>query len=409
MHLVEKATAQKARTEQFITTFARYYTPAVVLTAAAIALLPPLFIEGASPETWLYRALVILVISCPCALVVSIPLGYFAGIGKASRQGILIKGSNYIDVLSTLKTIIFDKTGTLTHGVFAVSEIVTRNGYSREEILEFAAAAEHQSTHPIATSITSEFSASGGNLALDQIADHQNIDGRGVSVLYKGHRIFVGNDSLLHQKNITHDQCVFNTTVANVVVDGSLAGYILIGDELRPDAFQAMTRLRDTGIRQIGMLTGDNQSAARTIAEKLKLDIVYADLLPEEKVNAFEAISTQTDHGGTIGFVGDGLNDSPVIARADVGIAMGGMGSDAAIETADVVLMTDSPSKVAEAVAIARKTRTIIWQNIILALLIKVVFISFGAFGLASIWEAVFADMGTALLAILNATRILRG
>jgi len=408
LDLVENAAAKKAKTEKFITTFARYYTPMVVIIAACIAFLPPLFIEGASSETWIYRALVILVISCPCALVVSIPLGYFSGIGKASRNGILVKGSNFIDALSSVKTVVFDKTGTLTKGVFVVHDVITLNGYSKNEVLEFAAAAEYQSTHPIATSILSAYSLAGGELENSQISDHKSVNGKGVSAIYKGHSVLVGNDSLLHQEEVNHDQCSFDTTVAQIVVDGKLAGIISIGDEIRPDAQQTIYKLRDQGVKQIVMLTGDNQCAAQAVSIELGLDQLYSDLLPEEKVAVFEKITQQAPKGSTTAFVGDGLNDAPVLARADVGIAMGAMGSDAAIETADVVLMSDSPLKVAEAITIAKQTRKIVWQNIFLALTIKIVFISFGAFGLATMWEAVFADVGTALLAILNSARILR-
>ncbi|RJP82065.1 MAG: cadmium-translocating P-type ATPase [Desulfobacteraceae bacterium] len=408
MDLVENATAKKAKTEKFITTFARYYTPMVVIIAACIALIPPLLMADASFETWLYRALVILVISCPCALVISIPLGYFGGIGKASRNGILVKGSNFIDALSSIKTVVFDKTGTLTRGVFVVNDVITLNGYSRTEVLEFAAAAEYQSTHPIATSILSAYTLAGGELKTDRISDHKSIDGKGVSAIYKEHSVLVGNDSLLHQEAVNHDQCVFETTVAQVVVDGKLAGILSIGDKIRSDAQITINSLRDNGVEQIVMLTGDNHCSAQAVSIELGLDRYYSDLLPEQKVAVFEGIAQQAPKGSTIAFVGDGLNDAPVLARADVGIAMGAMGSDAAIETADVVLMTDSPFKVAEAVTIARQTRKIVWQNIFLALAIKGIFISFGAFGLASMWEAVFADVGTALLAIVNSSRILR-
>ncbi|MBA4367988.1 MAG: cadmium-translocating P-type ATPase [Desulfobacterium sp.] len=408
LDLVENAAAKKAKTEKFITTFARYYTPMVVIIAACIAFITPLFIDGASSETWLYRALVILVISCPCALVISIPLGYFGGIGKASRNGILVKGSNFIDALSSIKTVVFDKTGTLTKGVFVVHDVITLNGYSKKEVLEFAAAAEYQSTHPIATSILSAYSLAGGELENSQISDHKSVNGKGVSAVYKGHLVLVGNDSLLHQEEVNHNQCSFDTTVAQIVVDGKLAGIISIGDEIRADAQQTIYKLRDQGVKQIVMLTGDNKCAAQAVSIELGLDQLYSDLLPEEKVTVFEKIAQQSPKGSTTAFVGDGINDAPVLARADVGIAMGAMGSDAAIETADVVLMSDSPLKVAEAITIAKQTRKIVWQNIFLALTIKIVFISFGAFGLASMWEAVFADMGTALLAILNSARILR-
>jgi Zn2+/Cd2+-exporting ATPase len=408
MELVENATARKARTEKFITKFARYYTPAVVMIAAAIAFVPPLFIPEASFSTGVYRALVLLVISCPCALVISIPLGYFAGIGMASRKGILVKGSNYIDVLADVDTVVFDKTGTLTEGVFNVLEIATYNGYTKDQVLTFAAAAEMQSNHPIASSILAEFSRSGLELNSSEITQHTNLAGQGVKARYGDHDLFVGNDRLLHKKFIEHDQCEFDTTVAHVVVGDQYAGYITIGDEVKADAVSAVKALRKQGVGQIAMLTGDNVCAAGAVSQKLELDAFHADLLPEDKVRVFEDIQRQHEEGGKIAFVGDGINDAPVLARADVGVAMGGLGSDAAIETADVVLMQDSPSKVAEAVTIAKKTRTIVWQNIGFVFLIKGIFIVLGSMGLASMWEAVFADMGTALLAVLNATRILK-
>jgi Zn2+/Cd2+-exporting ATPase len=406
MDLVENATARKAKTEKFITTFARYYTPAVVMVAAGIAFLPPL-LTGASYQTWIYRALVLLVISCPCALVISIPLGYFGGIGSASRHGILVKGSNYIDVLAAVKTVVFDKTGTLTRGVFQVNDVVSRNGFSKDELLEFAAAAEFQSNHPIATAILAAFEDQGGRMDVARIFEHTVHAGQGVTARYGDRSILVGNDSFLHLNAIDHDQCEFDNTVAHIVVDSRYAGYITIGDDVRPDARDAVQALRDQGIDHIAMLTGDNACAARAVAGQLGLDSYHADLLPEDKVDIFEKIDRDQSKG-KIAFVGDGINDAPVIARADVGLAMGALGSDAAVETADVVFMTDSPLKMAEAVSIAKQTRRVVWQNIILAFMIKGVFITFGAFGLATMWEAVFADMGTALLAVANATRILR-
>jgi len=409
MQLVENATSGKAQTEKFITTFARYYTPAVVLIAAVIAFVPPWIIPEASLKTWVYRALVLLVISCPCALVVSIPLGYFAGIGLASRKGILVKGSNYMDVLADVGTVVFDKTGTLTRGVFNVIEIVTHNGYSKDQLLTYAAAAETQSNHPIATSILEAFSRSGLELDSREITQHTNLAGKGVKARYGDHDIFVGNDHLLHLKSIDHDRCEFDSTVVHVVVDSQYAGYIAIGDEVRADAGLAIQALRKQGVGQIAMLTGDNGCAAEAVSRKLGIDVFHADLLPEDKVRIFESIKNQNQDRGKIAFVGDGINDAPVLARADVGLAMGGLGSDAAIETADVVLMQDSPMKVAEAVMIARKTRRIVWQNIGLVFLIKGIFIVLGSMGMASMWEAVFADMGTTLLAVLNSTRILKG
>ena len=406
MDLVENATARKAETEKFITTFARYYTPAVVMIAAGIAFFPPL-VFGASFQTWIYRALVLLVVSCPCALVVSIPIGYFGGIGRASRSGILVKGSNYIDALAAIDTVVFDKTGTLTRGVFEVKEVVNQNGFSKAQLLEFAAAAEFHSNHPIASSILTAFSHDGRKLDTTKISDHVNMAGKGVKARYGGHTIAVGNDSLIHQEAIGHDKCFFDGTVAHIAVDGRYAGYLTIGDQIRSDAERAIGELRRNGVAHIAMLTGDNLCAAEAVSKKLGLDRFYADLLPEDKVRIFETIANKNQNNRKIAFIGDGINDAPVIARADVGVAMGALGSDAAIETADVVLMTDSPSKLAEAVSVAKQTRKIVWQNIGLAFLVKGIFITLGAFGLVTMWEAVFADMGTALIAVANSTRMM--
>ncbi len=406
MDLVENATARKAKTEKFITTFARYYTPAVVFIAACIAFIPPIA-AGASFQTWIYRALVLLVISCPCALVVSIPLGYFGGIGRASRRGILVKGSNFIDALAAVKTAVFDKTGTLTRGVFEVREIVNLNGFSKDQLLEFAAAAELQSNHPIATSIRNAFTKEGRKLNSARVVDHTEIPGQGVKARYGNHAVMVGNDRLLHLESIDHASCEFEGTVAHIVVDGKYAGYITIGDELKPDTEKALTLLRQQGVEHIAMLTGDNMRSAKTIAKTLPIDSIYADLLPEDKVSIFEKLIEQSQGDGKIAFVGDGINDAPVLARADVGVAMGALGSDAAVETADVVLMNDSPMKMTEAVSIAKQTRRIVWQNITLAFAVKGVFILFGAMGMATMWTAVFADMGTALAAVVNSTRII--
>ena len=406
MELVENATARKAKTEKFITTFARYYTPGVVVAAACVAFIPP-FTTGASFQTWIYRALVLLVISCPCALVVSIPLGYFGGIGRASRRGILVKGSNFIDALAAVKTVVFDKTGTLTRGVFRVKEVVNLNGFSKNRLLEFAAAAELHSNHPIATSIINDFNKDGREMKAAMVSDHTEISGQGVKARYGEHSIMVGNDSLLHVQSIDHPKCEFDDTVAHIAVDGNYAGYITIGDEIRPDADNALKELKKQGVKHIVMLTGDNACAAEAVVNRLPIDRFYADLLPENKVSIFEKLIWQDKRKGKIAFVGDGVNDAPVLARADVGVAMGALGSDAAVETADVVLMDDSLMKMAEAVSIARQTRRIIWQNIILAFSVKGIFILFGAIGMATMWEAVFADMGTALVSVANSTRII--
>ncbi len=406
LDLVENATAKKAKTEKFITRFARYYTPVVVFLALGVALLPPLLVTGQTFGTWIYRALVILVISCPCALVVSIPLGYFGGIGGASKKGLLVKGSNFMDALSAVDMVVFDKTGTLTKGTFRVKEVVSRNDFSNQDVLSFAALAETHSTHPIARSIIE--AAAKLPKADDSIVEHKEVSGLGVVARTSRHKILAGNDVFMHKHAVEHSTCDIEGTVVHVAVDTTYAGYITIGDELKDDAREAVSRLREAGVQKIGMLTGDNESAAQGISETLGLDFYHARLLPEDKIRVFESIEAERSGRGRIVFVGDGINDAPVLARADIGIAMGALGSDAAIETADVVLMTDHPSMVAQAIRISKKTRSIVWQNIVLALSVKVVFITFGAFGLAGMWEAVFADMGTALVAILNATRALR-
>lgn len=407
MDLVENATAQKAQTEKFITTFARYYTPAVVLAAACIAIIPPLT-TGASFQTWIYRALVLLVISCPCALVVSIPLGYFGGIGKASRKGILVKGSNFIDALAAVKTVVFDKTGTLTKGAFTVKDVVNLNGFSKEQLLEFAAAAELHSNHPIATALVAAYRKNGGQLDPDMVQDHLEISGKGVKARYKNHSIMVGSNNFLDAESIPRSTKALDGTTIHTVVDGNYAGHITIGDEIKPDAGKALAALKKLGVKHIAMLTGDNAFAAKSVAHKLGINQFVANLLPEDKVYRFEDLIEQQKTGGKIAFVGDGINDAPVLARADVGIAMGALGSDAAIESADVVIMNDSPMKMAEAVSIARQTRRIVWQNIILAFAIKGIFVLFGALGMATMWEAVFADVGTALIAVANSTRLIR-
>ncbi|MBN1984042.1 MAG: cadmium-translocating P-type ATPase [Chitinivibrionales bacterium] len=406
LDLVENATARKSKTEQFITKFSRYYTPSVVFLAAILALLPPLLFPGQTFHEWIYRSLVLLVISCPCALVISIPLGYFGGIGGAARSGILMKGSNFIDALAAVKTVVFDKTGTLTKGTFKVKEVVAAPGFSRHTILSLAAFAEMHSNHPIARSIIEAAAAESCSLN-EEIIEHQEISGHGVVAKSIDHTIIAGNDLLMHRYAIKHDSCTSNGTVVHVADNGLYCGAITIGDELKEDAVQAVALLRMQGVETIVMLTGDNAAAARSVAQTVHVDSYHAQLLPADKVRIFEAMLTEKKHTGTIAFVGDGINDSPVLARADVGIAMGAFGSDAAIETADVVVMTDHLSKVAQALQISKKTKSIVWQNILLALSIKGLFISFGAFGLTGMWEAVFADMGTALLAVLNSTRTL--
>lgn len=404
LDLVENATSKKAETEKFITQFARYYTPVVVFLSLAVALLPPLFIPGATRTEWVYRALILLVISCPCGLVISIPLGYFGGVGGAAKRGILVKGSTFLDTLAAVKTVVFDKTGTLTKGVFKVARIVTKNGFSESELLEIAAKAESHSNHPIAQSIREAYGQPIGDA---DVTDYEEIAGHGIRAKVNNQVILAGNDRLLHRENIQHDTCNVEGTVVHLAVDGRYAGYILIADEIKDDAIKAIQNLKSLGIEQTIMLTGDNRIVAKSVAERLGLDSYRAELLPEGKLEAIEKLLSRSGKG-KVAFVGDGINDAPVIARADVGIAMGGLGSDAAIETADVVIMTDAPSKVAEAIQVAKKTRQIVVQNIVLAMAIKGLFIALGAIGIATLWEAVFADVGVALLAIFNATRVLK-
>ena len=402
LYLVEKSTQKKAKSERFISRFARYYTPVVVGISAALAVIPPLLIPGATFSDWIYRALVLLVISCPCALVISIPLGFFGGIGRASRRGILIKGSNHLDALNSVDTVVFDKTGTLTKGVFRVSSVVPSGAWNDEELLEWAAAAESHSDHPIAKSIAE---ACGKKVNTEDIKEYREISGSGIRALVKNREVYVGNDRLLHDLDIPHEQCHVEGTVVHVVVDSEYAGYIVISDELKEESLRAVKELRKLGINTIGMLTGDNSYAAGHIAQKLGIDFTAADLLPEDKVQELERIM---ERGKKTAFIGDGINDAPVIARADIGIAVGHLGSDAAIETADIVLMEGSPMQVVEAIRIARKTRTIVLQNIVLAFAVKGIFFALGAVGIANMWEAVFADMGVALMAIFNSMRILR-
>ncbi len=405
LELVENAGSRKAKTEKFITKFARIYSPIVVGMAAAVAILPPL-LTGAPFSDWLYRALVVLVISCPCALVISIPLGYFGGVGGASRRGILVKGSNFLDTLAAVRTVVLDKTGTLTQGVFKVTEVEERNGFSEADVLYFAAQAEAGSDHPIAQSIRDAYGK-----ALDAPVDaYQEIAGQGILATVGGRELLAGSDGLLHKAAVEHDTdlCEVDGTVVHVAVDGEHAGCLIIADELKPDATQAIQDLHSAGVEQIVMLTGDTEATAQRVAETLNIDDYRAGLLPEDKVNAVESLMAAQNINGKLAFVGDGINDAPALARADVGIAMGALGSDAAIETADVVIMTDSPSKIAEAISVGRRTRAIVWQNIILALVIKVVFIALGVAGIANMWMAVIGDMGVALLAVANAMRVMR-
>lgn len=405
LKLVEEASSVKSRTEKFITKFAAYYTPFVVIAALAVAILPPLVWPGESFADWLRRALILLVISCPCGLVISIPLGYFGGVGGAAKRGIMVKGSTYLDILADVKTVVFDKTGTLTKGVFKVTGVYPQNGFSIEELLRLAALAEVHSNHPIAQSIREAY---GSNVDTSLLTDYEEIAGHGVQVKVGQRQLLAGNERLFRRENIEIIPVQEAGTVVHLAVDRVYAGYLVIADELKADAPQVVTTLKAAGVRRVGMLSGDRESVVQDVARKLGLDFYRAALLPEQKVSVVEELLREAAKGEKTAFVGDGINDAPVIARADVGIAMGGLGSDAAVETADVVIMADMPSKVAEAIAVGRKTRRVVWQNVIFALSVKGLFIALGIAGTATMWEAVFADVGVALLAILNASRVLR-
>jgi Cd2+/Zn2+-exporting ATPase len=410
LDLVEKAAERKAPVEHFITVFARYYTPVVVGLAALIASVPPLISPEATFDQWFYRALVLLVISCPCALMVSIPLGYFGGIGAASRHGILVKGANFLDLLAQLHTVVFDKTGTLTKGIFEVSEVVPKNGFSREELLSMAASAEVHSNHPIARSIVKAYGDPSGEALQNRVGNYQEIPAHGISAIVDGHQVLVGNDRLMHREEIDHEDCHLEGTSIYVAIDRRYAGYIIISDQLKDQANEAIKGLRALGAKNIVLLTGDKQSVAERVAEDLGLDDYYAQLLPEDKVNLVEELEKTIPNRKRqkLAFIGDGVNDAPVIARADLGVAMGGLGRDVAMEAADVVLMKDDPGGIVKAVELGRRTRRIVRENIYLALGVKAFFIILGSFGVASIWEAVFADVGVTVLAVLNAIRTMK-
>ncbi len=402
LDLVENASQKKADTEKFITKLARIYTPIVVFAAVAVAVIPPLLVGGSWTE-WIYRALVVLVISCPCGIVISIPLGYFAGIGGAAKQGILIKGAMFLDKLCSLKTVVFDKTGTLTKGNFKVTRIETRNGFSKNEIIAFAAKAEVHSNHPLAFSIMDAYAT---EIDASKVKDYTEVPAHGIMADVDGIQVMVGNDRFLHKEDIAHDTCSVAGTVAHVVINRSYAGYIIIADEVKDDALSAIELLRSLGVTHQVMLTGDSEAVAKRVATKLTLDHYESELLPEEKVYHVEKLLKERE--GILAFVGDGINDAPVLTRADIGVAMGGLGSDAAIETADLVIMSDHPSKLGAAIVVAQKTRSIIWQNIAFAFLVKALFIVLGTLGDVNMWQAIFADVGVALIAILNASRVLR-
>ena len=401
LDLVQNAGAKKAPTENFITRFSRVYTPAVVITALLLAFVPPLLFQ-ADLAVWLNRALVFLVVSCPCALVVSIPLGFFGGIGAASRNGILVKGGNYLEALNQVDTVVFDKTGTLTRGTFRVAKTVPAAGYDEKSLLEYAALAESYSTHPVAVSIVRAY----GAIDRDEVTSYSEISGQGVKVRSRGHEILAGNARLI--PDVPDGAAGETGTVVHVAVDGKYAGYIVIADEIRADSQQAVWQLKEAGIRRLVMLTGDSAAVAEKVGAELGLTEVRAGLLPGQKVEAVEALEREKPGKGKLLFMGDGINDAPVLARADVGVAMGGLGSDAAIEAADIVLMTDEPSKLVRAIRIARKTRNVVWQNIVFALGVKLIVLVLGAGGIATMWEAVFADVGVALIAVVNAMRVMK-
>ena len=400
LDLVQNATNKKAHTEKFITKFARIYTPIVVLLAVLIVAIPTLFVKEAVFSEWLYKALVFLVISCPCALVISIPLSFFSGIGGASKKGILIKGANYLEALNKVDTVVFDKTGTLTKGVFKVTEIVPVGQISKEELLEYCAYAESYSNHPIATSIIKEY---GKDIDKSKVKGYTEISGNGIKASVNWETVLVGNAKLMRQEKIKYEEKDIIGTVVHIAIEGKYKGYIVISDVIKKDARKAVEELKKLGIKETVMLTGDTKQIADNVGKEVGVDKVFAELLPVDKVEKLE----ESMKDGRVIFVGDGINDSPVLARADVGIAMGGIGSDSAIEAADAVIMTDEPSKIVTAMEIAKKTRKIITQNIALAMIIKLTAMTLGAFGIATIWEAVIADVGVTLVAVLNSIRLL--
>ena len=405
LDLVENAGSKKSRSETFIRRFARYYTPIVVVVALLLAFAPPLLIPGATFGDWIYRALIFLVVSCPCALVVSVPLSFFGGIGGASKNGILVKGGNYLEALALTETVAFDKTGTLTKGVFNVQGIHPIN-MSQQELLELAAYAESFSQHPISSSLLRAY---GREIFSGRIKDAEEIAGHGVYANVDGRRVLAGNEKLMREKGIAYpDQAREAETIVHIAVDGSYAGFISIADEIKDDAQQALRHLEAAGVKQTAMLTGDSSSVAEKVGSLLGIDKVYAELLPTDKVSILEELLSGKQAGRTLAFVGDGINDAPVLARADVGIAMGGLGSDAAIEAADVVIMTDEPSKISAAIEISKRTLRIAKQNIAFAIFVKVLVLMLGALGMATMWEAVFADVGVTVLVVLNAFRALR-
>ena len=404
LEMVENAANKKANTEKFITKFAKVYTPIVVALAILIAVVPSIFIKDALFSTWLYRALVFLVVSCPCALVVSVPLGFFAGIGGASKKGVLVKGSNYLELLKDLETVVFDKTGTLTEGVFTVTEINTNN-IQKEKLIEVAAMAESFSNHPIAISIIKEY---GKEIDKEVIEEYEEIAGHGIKAVINNEEILIGNAKLMNQFNISYNEVDSIGTVVYCAINGEFKGSIVISDKIKENAAEALINLKAAGVKKTVMLTGDNKKTAEKVGEKVNIDEVHSELLPLGKVKEVEKLLKASNKNGRLAFVGDGVNDAPVLARADIGIAMGGIGSDAAIEAADVVLMKDDINALVDAINVSKKTNKILWQNIIFALGVKVIVMVLGIFGIANMWTAVFADVGVTIIAIINSTRCFR-
>ena len=404
LEMVENAANKKANTEKFITKFAKVYTPIVVALAILIAVVPSIFIKDVLFSTWLYRALVFLVVSCPCALVVSVPLGFFAGIGGASKKGVLVKGSNYLELLKDLETVVFDKTGTLTEGVFTVTEINTNN-IQKEKLIEVAAMAESFSNHPIAISIIKEY---GKEIDKEVIEEYEEIAGHGIKAVINNEEILIGNAKLMNQFNISYNEVDSIGTVVYCAINGEFKGSIVISDKIKENAVEALINLKKAGVKKTVMLTGDNKKTAEKVGEKVNIDEVHSELLPLGKVKEVEKLLKASNKNGRLAFVGDGVNDAPVLARADIGIAMGGIGSDAAIEAADVVLMKDDINAIVDAINVSKKTNKILWQNIIFALGVKVIVMVLGTFGIANMWTAVFADVGVTIIAIINSTRCFR-
>ncbi len=404
LDLVENASNKKSKSENFIRKFAKYYTPIVVVGALLLAIMPPFLLHLGSFSEWLYRALTFLVVSCPCALVVSVPLGFFAGIGAASKIGVLVKGSNYLEALANTEIVVFDKTGTLTEGVFEVQEINPVD-ISKKELLKLAAYAENYSNHPISNSLKKAYKE---EINQDEIGNAEEISGKGIITIVNGKEVVVGNDKLMEEKNIQYTKCQKVGTILYVAVNNKFAGSIIIADKIKADSANAIEQLKKNNIKQVVMLTGDKKEVGESVAKELKLDKVYTELLPDQKVEKVEELIKDKSEKGKLAFVGDGINDAPVLAISDIGIAMGGVGSDAAIEAADIVIMTDEPSKIVGAMKVSKKTMRIVIQNIVFAIGIKVLVLIFSALGISTMWEAVFADVGVCVIAVVNSLRALR-